>query len=163
MSATTLIIKLVHGKDIRRFRFDAQQPGAFDRLHQVSHQRKTSCSICVTPQVAATHHGDEFRLRYLDDEDDLCLITSDEELGECLRLRDAGSKKPLKLFVSKVEVDDPYEVIDHFEAKEAKEPVEAAPVEEAAVVDDDVSEEEAMKTWARVVVLLAGPQQSPGQ
>jgi len=76
-------IKIVFENEIRRFKVDQSalsQP--FDNISKV---------------IRESYNLEEFDLKYLDDEQDYCIITSEEEMKEALRfvLKD----KVLKLFV----------------------------------------------------------------
>jgi hypothetical protein len=78
-------IKIVFENEIRRFKLDQSALGqSFDTVSKV---------------VKESYVLDEFELKYVDDEQDQCLVTSEEEMKEALRF--ASKDKILKLFVTK--------------------------------------------------------------
>lgn len=83
-------IKTIFDSDIRRFH--VPQP----RL-----QEGTGWQFVL--QNIRRHYGEDIQVQYKDDEDDTCLITSEDELLEALRLTEhvKGQGRPLRLLLTK--------------------------------------------------------------
>jgi len=104
--STSFAVKSVFQEDCRRFKLER---ASFDSLRQAL--------ISTYPQLT-----DEFTVKYIDDEGDQCLITSDMELAEAAHVAEQ-QQSPLKVTVF---------------ATKIKEVQETSPVKEKKIrVDDD--------------------------
>jgi len=87
-------VNIVFENEIRRFKLDQSALGQpFEHLSKI---------------IREAYVLDEFELKYVDDENDYCLVTSEEEMKEALRF--ISKDKILKLFVQKKAKDIPQDV-----------------------------------------------------
>jgi hypothetical protein len=130
---STTSVKIVFENEIRRFKLDQSALGQpFEHLSKI---------------IREAYALDDFELKYVDDENDYCLVTSEEEMKEALRF--ISKDKILKLFVQRKTKDESKDVPQDVPSQAVETPVpttEPIPEPVSEPPPSDIKQDSKVKT-----------------